>query len=149
MLIYKLEVEIIGDDWERMKFYFFKSYDEREKFKKEYTKEHTKNGKLIPTISSIHYFDEDTVYERIKDEMTISHYAKLFNTNLKANNKLELEDLQTGMTVWNETQEEYQRVRYISTRDIKNYHWCDGWGNNIESDELYNYKLNKENNDDE
>lgn len=137
MLIYKLEIEITGNDWERTEYYFFKSYDEREEFKKKY-----KKGEYIPTISSIHCFDEDTVYERIKDEMTISQYEDLFNTNLKANNKLELEDLETGMTVWNETQGEYQRVRYISTRDLKSYHWCDGWGNNVESDELYNYKLN-------
>lgn len=134
MLIYKLEIEITGNDWERTEYYFFKSYDEREEFKKKY-----KKGEHIPTMSSIHCFDEDTVYERIKDEMTISQYEDLFNTNLKANNKLDLEDLQTGMIVWNETQGEYQRVRYISTHDLKDYHWCDGWGNNIESDELYNY----------
>lgn len=139
MLIYKLEVEITGNDWERTEYYFFKSYDEREEFKKKYKKEHIKNGEYIPTISSIHCFDEDIVYEQIKDEMTISQYEDLFNTNLKANNKLELEDLKTGMTIWNETQGEYQRVRYISTHDLKNYHWCDGWGNDIESDELYNY----------
>lgn len=142
MLIYKLEIEITGDDWEREETYFFKSYDEREEFKKEYKKNHTKDGKYIPTISSICCWDEDTVYERIKDEMTIDQYEDLFNTNLKANNKLELEELETGMTVWNETQGEYQRVRYISTRDLKDYHWCDGWGNDIENDELYNYKLN-------
>ena len=83
MLIYKLEVEIIGDDWEDTEFYFFKSYDEREKFKKKYEKEHTKNGECIPTINSIHYFNEDTVYEKIKDEMTISQYEKLFNTKIE------------------------------------------------------------------
>lgn len=139
MLIYKLEVNITGDDWERDETYFFKSYDEREEFKKEYKKNYTKDDEYIPTISSICCWDEDTVYERIKDEMTISQYEELFNTNLKANNKLELEDLKTGMTVWNETQGEYQRVRYISTHDLKDYHWCDGWGNNIQNDELYNY----------
>lgn len=83
MLIYKLEVEIIGDDWERTEFYFFKSYDEREEFKKEYEKVYTKNGEYIPTISSIHYFNEDTVYERVKYEMTISQYEKLFNTKIE------------------------------------------------------------------
>lgn len=142
MLIYKLEVEITGDDWERTEFYFFKSYDEREKFKNKYKKDHTKNGEYIPNITSICYWEEDNVYENIKSEMTINQYEDLFNTNLKANNKLELEELETGMTVWNETQGEYQRVRYISTRDLKDYHWCDGWGNDIENDELYNYKLN-------
>lgn len=142
MLIYKLEVEITGDDWERTEFYFFKSYDEREEFKNKYKKDHTKNGEYIPNITSICYWEEDNVYENIKSEMTINQYEDLFNTNLKANNKLELEELETGMTVWNETQGEYQRVRYISTRDLKDYHWCDGWGNDIENDELYNYKLN-------
>ena len=142
MLIYKLEVEITGDDWERTEFYFFKSYDEREAFKNKYKKDHTKNGEYIPNITSICYWEEDNVYENIKSEMTINQYEDLFNTNLKANNKLELEELKTGMTVWNETQGEYQRVRYISTRDLKDYHWCDGWGNDIENDELYNYKLN-------
>lgn len=143
MLIYKLEVEITGDDWERTEFYFFKSYDERENFKKKHKEEHhNKNGEYIPNITSIYYWEEDNVYENIKSEMTINQYEDLFNTNLKANNKLELEELETGMTVWNETQGEYQRVRYISTRDLKDYHWCDGWGNDIENDELYNYKLN-------
>lgn len=144
MLIYKLEVDITGDDWERKETYFFKSYDEREEFKKKYEKEHIKNGEYIPTISSIHYYNEDTVFEQVKNEMTIEQYENIFNTNLKANNKLELEDLHEGMYVWNETQEEYQRVRFISTRARKDYHWADGWGNDIENDELYNYKLNTE-----
>lgn len=139
MLIYKLEIEITGNDWERTEYYFFKSYDEREEFKNKYKKDHTKNGEYVLNITNICYWEEDNDYEKIKDEMTISQYEDLFNTNLKANNKLELEDLKTGMTVWNETQGEYQRVRYISPRNLKGYHWCDGWGNNVESDELYNY----------
>lgn len=73
--------------------------------------------------------------------MTISQYETLFQTNLKPNKKLSLEDLSTGMIVWNETQREYQRIRYISTHDLADYHFCDGWGNNIEKDDLYNYKL--------
>lgn len=139
MLIYKLEIEITGNDWERTEYYFFKSYDEREEFKKKYEKDHTKNGEYVLNISNICYWEEENDYENIKSEMTIDQYEDLFNTNLKANNKLELEDLKTGMIVWNETQGEYQRVRYISTHDLKDYHWCDEWGNNVESDELYNY----------
>lgn len=143
MLIYKLEVDITGDDWEREELYFFKSYDERENFKKKHKEEHhNKNGEFIPTISSIDYYDEDTVYEQVKNEMTIEQYEDMFNTTLNVNNKLELEDLHEGMYVWNETQEEYQRVRYISTRNRKDYHWVDGWGNDVENDDLYNYKLN-------
>ena len=143
MIIWKLEIDIIGDDWERTENYFFKTQDEAKAFKEHYERTNTKaDGSYIPTIYSINYYFEENDFNNLKDEMTISQYEDLFNTNLKANNKLELEDLETGMTVWNETQGEYQRVRYISTRDLKDYHWCDGWGNDIESDELYNYKLN-------
>ena len=140
MIIWKLEIDIIGDDWERTENYFFKTQDEAKAFKEHYERTNTKaDGSYIPNISSIAYYFEENDFNNLKDEMTISQYEDLFNTNLKANNKLELDDLKTGMTIWNETQGEYQRVRYISTHDLKNYHWCDGWGNDIESDELYNY----------
>ena len=140
MIIWKLEIDIIGDDWERTENYFFKTQDEAKAFKEHYERTNTKaDGSYIPTICSIDYYFEENDFNNLKDKMTISQYEDLFNTNLKANNKLELEDLETGMTVWNETQGEYQRVRYISTHDLKDYHWCDGWGNDIESDELYNY----------
>ena len=143
MIIWKLEIDIQGDDWENTEKYFFKTNDEAEAFKEQYEKEHTKdNGSYIPTISSIAYYFEENDFNNLKDEMTILDYENLFNTKLKPNDKLSIDDLETGMTVWNETQGEYQRVRYISTHDLKNYHWCDGWGNDIESDELYNYKLN-------
>ena len=143
MIIWKLEIDIIGDDWERTENYFFKTQDEAKAFKEHYERTNIKaDSSYIPTICSIDYYFEENDFNNLKDEMTISQYEDLFNTNLKANNKLELEDLETGMTVWNETQAEYQRVRYISTHDLKDYHWCDGWGNDIESDELYNYKLN-------
>ena len=143
MIICKLQIDIFGDDWERTENYFFKTQDEAKAFKEQYERANTKDdGSYIPTICSIDYYFEENDFNNLKNEMTISQYEDLFNTNLKANNKLELEDLETEMTVWNETQGEYQRVRYISTRDLKDYHWCDGWGNDIENDELYNYKLN-------
>ena len=140
MIIWKLEINIQGDDWENTENYFFKTKDEAEAFKVQYEKEHTKDdGSYIPNISSIAYYFEENDFNNLKDEMTISDYENLFNTKLKPNGKLSVDDLKTGMTVWNETQGEYQRVRYISTHDLKDYHWCDGWGNDIESDELYNY----------
>ena len=143
MIIWKLEIEITGDDWENTEKHFFKTNDEAKVFKELYEKEHTKDdGSYIPNISSIAYYFEENDFNNLKDEMTISDYENLFNTKLKPNGKLSIDDLETGMIVWNETQGEYQRVRYISTHDLKDYHWCDGWGNNIESDELYNYKLN-------
>ena len=140
MIIWKLEINIQGDDWENIENYFFKTGDEAKAFKERYEKEHTKDdGSYIPTISSIEYYFEENDFNNLKNEMTILDYENLFNTKLKPNGKLSIDDLETGMTVWNETQGEYQRVRYISTHDLKNYHWCDGWGNDIESDELYNY----------
>lgn len=143
MIIWKLEIEITGDDWENTEKYFFKTIEETKTFQEKYEKEHTKDdGSYIPTISSIEYYFEENDFNNLKDEMTILDYENLFNTKLKPNNKLSIDELETGMIVWNETQGEYQRVRYISTHDLKDYHWCDGWGNDIESDELYNYKLN-------
>ena len=140
MIIWKLEINIQGDDWENTENYFFKTEDEAEAFKWQYEKEHAKgDGSYIPNSSSITYYFEENDFNNLKNEMTISDYENLFNTKLKPNGKLSIDDLKTGMTIWNETQGEYQRVRYISTHDLKNYHWCDGWGNDIESDELYNY----------
>ena len=140
MIIWKLEINIQGDDWENIENYFFKTGDEAKAFKERYEKEHTKDdGSYIPTISSIEYYFEENDFNNLKNEMTILDYENLFNTKLKPNDKLSIDDLETGMIVWNETQGEYQRVRYISTHDLKDYHWCDGWGNDIESDELYNY----------
>ena len=143
MIIWKLEIDIQGDDWENTEKYFFKTIEETKAFQEKYEKGHTKDdGSYIPTISSITYYFEENDFNNLKDEMTILDYENLFNTKLKPNGKLSIDDLKTGMTIWNETQGEYQRVRYISTHDLKDYHWCDGWGNDIESDELYNYKLN-------
>ena len=143
MIICKLEIDITGDDWERIEKYFFKTEDEAKSFKVEYEKEHTRaNGSYIPTISSIDYYYEENDFNNLKDEMTILDYENLFNTKLKPNNKLSADNLETGMTVWNETQGEYQRVRYITTNKLREYHWCDGWGNIIEDDDLYYYKPN-------
>ena len=77
-VIYKLEIEIIGYDWENTEIYFFKTANELETFIKEYDQQHTNNGKYIPTISSIHYNAEDTILEREKHIMTISQYEELF-----------------------------------------------------------------------
>ena len=143
MIICKLQIDIFGDDWENTENYFFKTQDDAEAFKEEYDRVNTKaDGSYIPNIHSIDYYFEENDFNNLKDEMTILDYENLFNTKLKPNGKLSVDDLETGMIVWNETQGEYQRVRYISTHDLKDYHWCDGWGNDIESDELYNYKLN-------
>ena len=143
MIICKLEIDITGNDWERIEKYFFKTEDEAKSFKVEYEKEHTRaDGSYIPTISSIDYYYEENDYKNLKNEMTILDYENLFNTKLKPNGKLSVDDLETGMTVWNETQGEYQRVRYITTNKLGEYHWCDGWGNIIENDDLYYYKPN-------
>lgn len=143
MIIWKLEINIQGDDWEDTGNYFFKTKDEAEAFKTQYDRVNTNpDGSYVPTISSIEYYFEENDFNNLKNEMTILDYENLFNTKLKPNGKLSVDDLETGMTVWNETQGEYQRVRYICPESVKGYHWCDGWGNIIEDDELYSYKLN-------
>ena len=143
MIIWKLEIEITGDDWENTEKYFFKTIDEAKAFQEQYDRINTReDGSYIPTISSICYYFEENDFNNFKYEMNIATYQKLFNTTLKPNNKLSLDDLKDNMFVWNETQDEYQRIRYISTGKKREYHWCDGWGNIIEQDELYNYKLN-------
>lgn len=142
MIICKLECNIQGDDWDRLETYFFKTKDEAEAFKEQYEKEHTKaDGSYIPTISSIHYGYTEDDFNNFKDEMTVADYEELFNMDLKPNNKLSLDDLETGMFVWNKTQSEYQRVRCIRSSKFKSYHWCGNRGNIIMNDELYNYKL--------
>lgn len=143
MIIWKLEIDIQGDDWERTEKYFFKTQDDAEAFKEEYDRVNTKaDGSYIPTIRSIDYYFEENDFNNLKNEMTIADYESLFNTKLKPNNKLSVDDLKEGMIVWNETIGEYQRVRYIITNKIGEYHWCDGWGNIIEDDDLYYYKPN-------
>lgn len=61
----------------------------------------------------------------------------IFNSR---NERLTPNDLKTNMWVWNESQGEYQRVRYICHNLLNDYHWCDGYGNVIEDDELWRYK---------
>ena len=142
MIIWKLEIEITGDDWENTEKYFFKTIDEAKAFQEKYEKGHTKDdGSYIPTISSICYYFEENEFNNLKHEMSVTDYEILFNTTLKSNQKLSLQDLEEDMFVWNETQREYQRIRYISIgKERKHHYWCDDWGNIIEQDELYNYK---------
>lgn len=71
---------------------------------------------------------------------TFNLVKHLVKNNVILNERLTLDDLDENMWVWNETQGEYQIIRYISTHDLEDYHWCDGWGNNIENDELWRYK---------
>ena len=85
MVIYKLEIEIIGDDWDDVEYYFFKTPEERENFKEQYERENvdkTGRHKYIPTISSIHYYFEDNDFDNLKDIITISQYEELFNTEI-------------------------------------------------------------------
>lgn len=77
--------------------------------------------------------------------MTIADYELLFDTIIKSNNKLSVDDLKEGMFVWNETESIYQRVRYMRPARSKDYRWCDGWGNIIEGDDLYSYEINRRN----
>ena len=146
MIICKLEINIIGDDWERTENYFFKTKDKAEAFKEQYERTNTKaDGSYIPTICSIDYYFEENDFNNLKDEMTIADYERLFYTILKPNNLLVIHDLEPGMIVWNETRGEYQRIKYMCPSELNKYHWCDSCGNIIENDELYNYEINQSN----
>ena len=132
MILYKLEMTM-----------FFKDGDAEDNiyyFLKEPTFDLI-NSYITKDAVDVNYRIIEVDFEETKKDMTISQYESLFQTNLKPNYVLNIEDLHEGTYVWNETQEEYQRVRYISTRDRKDYHWVDGWGNDIEDDKLYTYKL--------
>lgn len=86
MIIWKLEIDIQGDDWDSTEKYFFKTIDETREFQKEYEKKHTKDdGSYIPTISSICYYYEENDFNNLKNEMTVSDYEELFNTTLQPN----------------------------------------------------------------
>ena len=72
MIIWKLEIEIIGDDWENTEKYFFKTIEETKAFQEKYEKGHTKDdGSYIPTISSIEYYFEEN-----------GNYAALYSNNI-------------------------------------------------------------------
>ena len=59
MIIWKLEINIQGDDWEDTGNYFFKTKDEAEAFKTQYDRVNTNSdGSYVPTISSIEYYFE-------------------------------------------------------------------------------------------
>ena len=53
---------------------------------------------------------------------TLDLVRYLVKNNVILNKRLTQDDLETGMWVWNESQGEYQRVRYILTRYLKGYH---------------------------
>ena len=70
----------------------------------------------------------NNLYGEDEDESMILHNKRVFE-----------DDFEEDMWVWNETQKEYQRLRYCKV--IEDYHWCDGWGNVIEDDELWLYNF--------
>lgn len=146
MIICKLQIDIFGDDWENTENYFFKTKADAEAFKEQYERTNIKaDGSYIPNIHSIDYYFEENDFNNLKNEMTIADYERLFDTTIKPNNKLSVDDLKEGMFVWNETESAYQRVRYMRPVRSKDYRWCDGWGNIIEDDDLYSYEINRRN----
>ena len=74
MIIWKLEIEITGDDWENTEKYFFKTNDEAKAFKEQYEQEHTQEDPHLLTcpvsISPVVHSNYVTVLFAFADEST-------------------------------------------------------------------------------
>ena len=63
--------------------YFFRTVQEAEDFKNEYDKDHKReDGSYIPNIDFIEYDIDEVSYERLKEEITVSQFEKMFNVVL-------------------------------------------------------------------
>ena len=81
MIIWKLEIEITGDDWENTEKYFFKTIEETKAFQEKYEKGHTKDdGSYIPTISSITYYFEKNEFNNYKLVFNPVNKGTVYNT---------------------------------------------------------------------
>lgn len=82
MIIYKVEVETIGDDWQTYSNHFFLTYEETQTFIEHYEETHRKDDEYIPTIKSIYYYTDSNDFEKYKHQMSISDYENLFNKTI-------------------------------------------------------------------
>lgn len=131
MKIWKLRCIVSNEHDYNIETFYFIDQIKAEKFKDTYAG--SKNTQHIA-------FDLlDVEFEDIKDSLTISQYEKLFNTHIDANYRLSIADFKERMWVWNNTEEVYQRLRYVLKKD--DYHWVDSYGRIIENDEIYRYQI--------
>lgn len=138
MKLWKLECHVNGHTYDTVEIFYFKTEEEAVVYKLKHEKDNkVSDGTWISGIALIKYILDECDYEEIKDTLTIEQYERLFNTSIKANNKLHIDDFEEGMWVWNQTESTYQQLRYICKG--KDYRWVDSWGNIIENDDIYFY----------
>ena len=134
MNLWELKCIINGVDYIDIEFHYFLTKELAEQFKITFKKSNLEN-------CSIEYQLNKVKYEDIKCKLTITQYEELFKTTIESNAKLTVDDFKEGMWVWNDTEGVYQQLRYIL---IKNdYCWVDGYGRNIENDDIYRYQINE------
>ena len=84
MTLYQLQIEVIGPDWDKLFHYFFKTPQEREKFKEQYEKDNTgEDGEYIPNVQAIYYSYSNKDFESLKYTMTIAEYERMFDTKIE------------------------------------------------------------------
>lgn len=123
---------------------FFNTPDEAITYKDLLAENYKKDKMIFPHTLDVEFTIEEVSYNEVKNIMTIEQYERLFSINLESNERLCPENLCDNKFVWNETEQTYQRVRYIYSNRHNKYCLCDGYGNNIENDELYTYRLGNE-----
>ena len=73
MALYQLQIEVTGSDWDNLYHYFFKTPQERERFKEQYEKDNTgEDGEYIPNVQVIYYSYSNKDFENLKSTMTDS-----------------------------------------------------------------------------
>ena len=84
MTLYQLQIEVVGSDWDNLYLYFFKTPQERERFKEQYEKDNTgEGGEYIPNIQAIYYSYSNKDFESLKYTMTIAEYERMFDTKIE------------------------------------------------------------------
>lgn len=91
MNIYKLTIdEHIEYEFKNTTICFYHTKEEMETARDRYRLEHIRDGKWIPNISSIDFYEEEVSFEDLKDEMTVKQLEELFNTVVSVNDSGEL-----------------------------------------------------------
>lgn len=84
MIYYRLGIhKQIEYECTKEEVHFFKTAQEAEDFKNEYDEDHKKeDGTYIPNIDFIEYDIDEIFYERMKEEITVSQFERMFNVVL-------------------------------------------------------------------
>lgn len=70
-------------EYEHEEVHFFKTKQEAENYKNEYDEYHKKeDGSYIPNIDFIDYDIDEVSYEKMKEEITVSQFERMFNVVL-------------------------------------------------------------------